>query len=209
MHANKNDTQVYYFHGAKGLLSSLNQRLFAIKRIKQQIPQNHLTKVVHSLWISKLRYGIQLCNKVRLTDSDPTNGEMKSLQTAQNELMRMMDNSRTEDRIPIKTLLEKFKLQSVNQIAASTKLTETWKIMNGKSPLSLIQDNMNPITHGRVVRAGTTRLWKENCRSKQASKSFTIDAARLWNKAPQEIKNALTINEAKKAIKKYCNNLPI
>ena len=110
--------------------------------------------------MSKLRYGIQLCNKVRLTDLDPTNGEMKSLQTAQNELIRMLDNSRTEDRISIKTLLEKFKLQSVNQIAASTKLTETWKIMNGKSPLSLIQDNMNPITHGRVVRAGTTRLWK-------------------------------------------------
>ena len=38
------------------------------------------------------------------------------------------------DKIPIKSLLEKFKLKSVNQMAASIMLVETWKIMNGLSP---------------------------------------------------------------------------
>jgi hypothetical protein len=39
----------------KLLQSSLNSRLFVIRRIKHQIPESKLIQIVHSLWISKLR----------------------------------------------------------------------------------------------------------------------------------------------------------
>ena len=38
---------------------------------------------------------------------------------------------------------------------------------------------------------------------------FTRDAARIWNRSPEEIKNAKTLMGAKKEIKKFCKTLPI
>ena len=43
-----------HFCGKGGLLSSLNQRLFMVKRITNHISKNKLRKVVDSLWTSKL-----------------------------------------------------------------------------------------------------------------------------------------------------------
>ena len=44
---------------------------------------------------------------------------------------------------------------------------------------------------------------------KAASESIGIDSAKLWNLAPTEVKDALTLGMAKSAIKKYCKNLEI
>ena len=52
-------------------INALNKRTFAIRRIAAQIPHKNIIKVVQSLWMSKLRYGLQLCNRVRLTKNDP------------------------------------------------------------------------------------------------------------------------------------------
>ncbi len=57
-----------HFCGKGGFLSSLSQRLFMVKRILKYISKNKLRKVVDSLWTSKLRYGLQLCTEVRLTE---------------------------------------------------------------------------------------------------------------------------------------------
>ena len=51
----------------KTVRTSLNQRLFVIRRIARQIPRDKLINVVHSLWVSKLRYGLQLCTTTRIT----------------------------------------------------------------------------------------------------------------------------------------------
>ena len=80
--------------------------------------------VVHCLWVSKLRYGLQLCTKVRLAESDPTPVLLKSLQVTQNRLLRALNNSRIKDRISVKSMLDKFGLLSVNQLAAKIKLVE-------------------------------------------------------------------------------------
>jgi hypothetical protein len=50
-----------HFCGKGGLLSSLNQRLFMVKKMSNHISKNKLRKIVDSLWTSKLRYGLQLC----------------------------------------------------------------------------------------------------------------------------------------------------
>ena len=53
-----------HFKGPNGLISSVNKRTFTIRRIKMQIPPKNTMRVVQSIWMSKLRYGLQLCNKV-------------------------------------------------------------------------------------------------------------------------------------------------
>ena len=47
-----------------------------------------------------------------------------------------------------------------------------------------------------------SKVWKDTAKTKAASESISIDCAKLWNHAPAEVKNALTLWAAKKAIKK-------
>ena len=120
------DSQEWNCH-IKSLKTSLNQRLFVIRRVSNQIPRDKLMWVVHSLWVSKLRYGLQLWSKVRVTESDPNTESMKTIQLTQNRLLRALNNTKIKDKISTRSLLEKFDLLSVNQLAAQIKLLEAWK----------------------------------------------------------------------------------
>ena len=44
---------------------------------------------------------------------------------------------------------------------------------------------------------------------KCAQESFTIDTARLWNRAPLAITNATSLQTAKNCIKRHCKEMPI
>ena len=79
-----------------------------------------------SLWTSKLRYGLQLCAKVRLREDEVTEWNMKMLQITQNKMLRVLDNSSIKDKRSRKDMLEKLDLPSVNQLAAQIKLQEAW-----------------------------------------------------------------------------------
>ena len=46
-------------------------------------------------------------------------------------------------------------------------------------------------------------------RTTQAAASFTRDTGKIWNTAPQKIKNTKTLATAKKEIKSYCKTLQI
>ena len=106
-------------------INALNKRTFALRKIAAQIPHKNIIKVVQSLWMSKLRYGLQLCNRVRLTENDPKNTSMMALQVAQNKMLRMMNGSSLKDHITTSSLLEKFNLPSVNQLAAEIKINRS------------------------------------------------------------------------------------
>ena len=46
--------------GTSGVISSLNQRNYLIRRLKNHLNKEQLKKVADSIWTSKLRYGLQL-----------------------------------------------------------------------------------------------------------------------------------------------------
>ena len=167
-------------------------------------------RVVQSIWMSKLRYGLQLCNKVRTTSTDPINNNMHSAQVAQNKMLRMLNGSSKTDHVSTKHLLEKFNLPSVNQLAAEIKIIEAWKIMNVQGyPITLDLNNPSRNTGDRMVRETTTRHWKDYAKLKNSRESFNIDTAKLWNQVNSDIKSAENINIAKSRIKKYCRTLEI
>ena len=192
----------------KKLTTSLNQRLWVIRRIKRQIPKEKLIGIIHSLWISKLRYGLQLCTRVKITNQDPTSGNMKALQITQNRMLRLLNGSRIKDKISIKYMLDKFGLLSVNQLAAKIKIIEVWKIINIEGhPLSLDLYNQN--LQSRELRTQHNRVFRDDCRLRKSETSFHVDAARLWNATPEGIRTAINLEAAKKAADMYCRSLPV
>ena len=192
----------------KSLKSSLNQRLFVLRRVANQIPKSKLMGIVHSLWISKLRYGLQLCTKVQQSSEERKPALMKTLQLTQNRLLRSLNRTRVCDKVSTQIMLDKFQLLSVNQLAAEIKLLEVWKSINVEgSPIDLDPYHQHSSTYH--LRPKSDRVFDDSSKLALSKSSFNIDAARVWNLAPMSVRNAVSLPEAKKNTKKYCKSLPI
>ena len=166
--------------------------------------------VVHSLWVSKLRYGLQLCTKVSTTNEDRKSAIMKSLQLTQNRMLRTINGSKIKDKISTKSMLEKFGLLSVNQLSAQIKLTETWKSINVEDyPVKLDPYNRNESATILDLRPRPNRIFDDTYRLQMSQHSFHADAAKIWNAAPTQITTAATLAIAKTEIQKYVTSLPV
>ena len=206
---NIDDAQDWSNH-YKSLKNALNQRLFIIRRVQRQLPKEKIMSIVHSLWVSKLRYGLQLCTKVQHSTEERKCTAMKSLQLTQNRMLRAINNSKIKDKISIVSMLKKFNLLSVNQLAASIKLTEVWKSLNVVDyPLQLDPYNQTTATLSLDLRPKPSRVFNDSARLQISKYSFNVDSARLWNQAPPEVTSAPTLDAAKSAIKTYANSLPV
>ena len=195
-------------YGTGGVLSCLNQRLFFIRRLKNSISPAALLKISHGLFISKLRYGLQLLGCVRWKESDPTIQIMEALQKCQNKLLRALNGSRVSDQISTKTLLSKFKILSVNQMNAQTKLCEMWKSVHIEN-YPIETDTLECHSDAMNTRARYSGLLKESKISNKSQRTFTNDAIHIWNQAPCKIRDSKSLFSAKKAIKEFVALLPI
>ena len=135
---------------------------------------------------------------------------MKAAQVAQNKMLRMLDGVSLKEHITSSSLLLKYSLPSVNQLAGEIKLVEAWKATHIDSyPFKLEECHANRQVLDRSVRPTTTRKWKDYASSKAARESISIDCAKLWNNAPAEIINARNLSCAKREIKKYCKSIEL
>ena len=133
---------------------------------------------------------------------------MKSLQLTQNRLLRLLNNTRVKDKVSVNKMLEKFQITSVNQLAAEIKLTEVWKSINvDNCPTRLDPYNQHANT-SQLLRPKSNRVFNDSSKLRVSKSSFSIDAARVWNTAPIQIRNAPTLAEAKRLIKQYAKSLP-
>ena len=95
-----------------------------------------------------------------------------------------------------------------NQINAQAKLTEAWKITHhdnypikwSKNVSGESQRTTRSVTTERIIEVGKSKLSLATCKS---------DSIRAWNKAPEAIKNAKTLTQAKKERKKFILTLPV
>ena len=163
------------------------------------------------MWTSKLRYGLQLCLKVRLQETEETSYNMKMTQQSQNKILRVMDGSRIADKRSVKKMLDKFNMLSVNQIAAQIKLTEMWKFNTNEKeyPITIKRAPGGAKENRMGTRPGTRRDMMEGGKMQVMSQSFTRDAGRIWNRAPDNVKKAKTLIDAKRQIRAFCKTLPI
>jgi len=194
--------------GKGGLLSALNSRHYIIKRLSSHLSKDSIRMLVDGLYMSKIRYGLQLYGTVRLNDLDPVCLELKAVQTKQNDLLRTLNGTKIKDRVSVAYLLAKFNTMSVNQLNAQIKLLEIWKALNQKDyPLKIVQHEVKD--KGVTTRAGHESRPCEIGKSVLVQKTSVSDAIRIWNRAPESIKKCKTLYCARKEIKTYAKTLPI
>ena len=145
-----------------------------------------------------------------MSEPEPKTEMMKALQLTQNRMLRLLNNCRIKDRISSESILKKFKLLSVNQLAAQIKLNEVWKSINKDGyPIQLDPYNSHLNQTGPMLRPQPNRVFNDSSRLHLAESSFTIDAARVWNHSPLDVRSATSLDIAKKRIRLFVKSLPI
>ena len=59
------------------------------------------------------------------------------------------------------------------------------------------------------MRPSTTREWNQDAKTGPEKESFSRNAAKIWNMAPNKLKEMTSQTMAKKAIKEFCKTLPM
>jgi hypothetical protein len=194
--------------GKGGVLSGLRSRLYLIRRLKNHLGFRSILRLVDGIFMSKLRYGIQLLGKVRTTIEDPVSADFKEIQLIQNDLLRVLNGSKIKDMVSISTMLNKFNMLSANQINASIKLLEIWKALSvANYPLTIKRQEASG--RGVSTRADQSGRLVEIGKSVITQKTSVSDAIRLWNKAPAKVTESKSLYSAKKEIKIYAKSLPV
>ena len=194
--------------GKGGLISSLNSRLYIIRRLKSHLSSKSVLKLVDGLFTSKIRYGLQLLGQVRTRTDDPECADLKAIQLIQNKLLRSLNGTLIKDRVSTSSLLEKYGVLSINQLNAQVKLLEIWKAMNVEGyPLKIKQQTVQEV--GATTRASRKGRPINIGLSKSVRNTSTSDAVRIWNLAPDTVTESKTIYQVKSQIKSYVKTLPI
>jgi hypothetical protein len=195
-------------HGKGGLVSSLNQRLFGIRRLKNSLKYDGLKKVADSLFTSKLRYGLQLMGQIRWVNEDTQSGLLETIQKTQNKLLRFLNNSKIKDKVSNVSMLKKHNMLSVNQLNAQIKITEMWKAMIDENhPFKIQKVAINE--EERVSRSQRAGKLNTTAFSKVTKDTFINDCIKAWNEIPMEIKNSTCLSGAKSLIKKFVVTIPM
>ena len=71
--------------GYRGYNKLLKLKTLPTQRLSRIISQDRMKRIADSLYTSKIKYGIQLFGKVRLSESEPTESLLESLQITQNK----------------------------------------------------------------------------------------------------------------------------
>ena len=119
-----------------------------------------------------------------------------------------MNNKTIKDKIPTKVLLKNLNMLSVNQLNAKIKIMEIWKTFNVvRYPLTI--DTQMVKSEMMNTRAMTSQRPIEQNVSTLIDKTCVSDSIKLWNKAPEEIKNCKSKYQLKKLARAFALTLPV
>ena len=94
--------------------------------------------------------------------------------------------------------------------SAEIKLLEVWKSIHVEGCPTELEPYYSPQTRNEHhLRPKCDRIFNDTTRLVMSQSSYNIDAARVWNNAPEKIRSAASISLAKNFIKEHCKLLPI
>ena len=162
------------------LLSTLNQRLGVLRRLRPKVPGDKLRIIAEAIFTSVARYGIAVYSKPRL-HKDAGWEDLHKLQVVQNKMLRLLAGKKTTDKVRVESLAKQFSVMSMNQMTCYHVLMETYKIVHFGASEKL-REKLVP--KNIMSRSLSVPLFK-----KTTCRGFTFFAARLWNALPMSIRD--------------------
>ena len=124
-----------------------------------------------------------------------------------NKLLRILTGNGILDKISVKKMLAEINWPSINQLSIQTRLEQAWKAVNiTDHPLVFLFTMKESCCY--TLRSSLNQF-QLSYPSRLKDRSFCYPTARLWNAAPNLIKEAQNFQEAKKLIRIYSKQFPI
>ena len=186
------------------LCITLRQRLGLLRRIKCKVPKEKLIIIAEAIFTSKIRYGLPVYYRPRITEEDSSCKSQEAIQVLQNDMLRMVAGYKRSDRINMRELREKFRMMSVNQLACYHILMECRNIIL-KNASKQVKDKMLPTNQksGYELRSEKRGDLKVLTNPKKSCQSFSYFATKLWNLLPEDIRSKTKPLQFKTAIKPW------
>ena len=141
---------------------------------------------------------------------DPTSASMQQLQVQVNKGLRTVLGVTLKDRKPLSDLVAEVGVPTVNQLTIEMTLMETWRQINHHLPaansLKFVEDY---VAEGRTTRRTGKGFLAPIPKDETGAARFFQQAVRLWNSAPQYIRDEKDENIAKRMIKEYAKGMPL
>ena len=184
------------------LCITLRQRLGLLKRIKCKVPRDKLQIIAEAIFTSKIRYGLPIYYRPRLTEEDPACKNQEALQVLQNDMLRLIAGYKRSDRVNMSKLRKKSNIMSINQLACYHILMECKNILDHNASKQ-VKEKMVPEERksGCTLRSQTRGDLKIMMKPKNSCQGFSHFAARLWNMLPEDIRNKSKTLQFKTALK--------
>ena len=131
------------------------------------------------------------------------------MKTIFNDVLRLLSNSKREQHISIKAMLDKIGWMSINQLACQTRLVETWKALHLEN--YCLNDVFERVESGTIRTRSSNKIkLKSHFKTRIRETSFQLPSVHLWNSAPTEITEATSESRARAEVQKYVmQNIPI
>ena len=166
-----------------------------IGQIRNYLDTEASSKIIHAFVTSRLdTFNSLLYNLPQ--------DQIKRLQRIQNAAARMITKTRKFDHIT--PTLQKLHWLPVKYRIEYKILLLTFKALNGMAP-SYIRDLIKVSQQSRSRRSNSKNLLiaPHNSHAKTGDRSFTFAAPTLWNKIPQECRDAKTVQDFKSKLKTH------
>ena len=191
------------------LVAKLRFRLFNLKRLSRKLPNNNLKQVADAIFMSDVRYGLPLYCPIQIDPSkDPLPGCIDKLRVVFNDCLRFLTKKKRSDHESIRKMLDELGWLSLNQLAFETRLVEAWK--TSKTQDYCLNDILTKKMKGPYsTRSNSQDLFERGVDDLHGSAGFVNPTARIWNIAPEEVKNANSLSEVKRHIRNFVKTLPL
>ena len=171
---------------------------FALRKIaliRQYLSQETCEKLVHAFISSKLDF--MNCLLYGLPSI-----HLNKLQRVQNAAARLITGTKMRDHIT--PVLIKLHWLPIKQRIAYKILLFTYKALNGMAPQYLC-DLIHPVSHTRTLRSSSRQLLQVPRTNSVAhgDRCFSVAGPVLWNKLPDHIHSADSLDIFKRSIKTH------
>ena len=192
------DSDLNFNSHINSIIKSAYYHLKNIAKIRGFMSKQDLEKLIHAFISSRLDY----CNGL-LTGL--SKGAVRKLQLVQNAAARVLTKTKKYEHIT--PILRSLHWLPVCQRIEFKVLLIVYKSLNGLGP-KYISDLLSLYIPARPLRSSETCLLNTiRVKTKHGEASFSHSAACIWNKLPEELKQAQTLNIFKTRLKTFmfCN----
>ena len=187
-------------------MKSSSIALYLLRHLKHLLPRTALDIVAKGLFMSQINYCISLYTRIRLSDCEAWTSTHQKLQTAQNQMTRLLNNIKIKDKVNMEKLRTSQGILSINQIACKSTATEMRKcILHDSLPHLQIELSKDKKERKMMTRADTANCIQTPKLHKSMTKdSFSFQGPRIWNNLPTHLKDLnITDDTFKRNLRKW------